>query len=235
MSKYSRLSLVFPLAPILLTSNILMPVAAKEAVFSLTCVGTETDYPINFQYRWGNSKWKTVNVGPGKWKLLKHKYQYPGENRSPELHVRYDTDLTARSAFALSELKSYASPASNCERYGRTYNFHAKNSKIYLVDDEARTSSSAEEADLRNAICVGATIGALISGNHNAASDICNGNPSRQARSQQQLIVPQYPAPPVSAPRSYNPRNTDLQLRQLEIRNNNATRPIDQDTSTPDW
>jgi hypothetical protein len=112
-------------------------VPATAQRFALTCVGTETDDEVNFQYRWGKSdSWTQVSVEPGKWQMLTYKYDYAGENSSPQLQIRYDDDLSDDSNFVISDLDSYAAKNRYCEGEGKTYNFHQRGLELYIVEED---------------------------------------------------------------------------------------------------
>jgi len=84
--------------------------ARPLARYALACVGTETGGKVNFQVRWGsNDSWVATSVNPGKWKVLTHQYDYPGENKSPQLQIRFDDDLSNDSHMVIVDLNAYAS------------------------------------------------------------------------------------------------------------------------------
>ncbi|MFM7313228.1 MAG: hypothetical protein ACKO0M_08695 [Cyanobium sp.] len=125
-------SLVIPFAAIQPQSA-----SAQSARFALACIGTETGYTVNFNYRWGTSgQWRSSSVEPGRWIKLMWNYDYPGENRSPKLTVRYDDDATSRTNIVLTDLKVYAASQSNCEAQGKTYNFYQRGNELYIREED---------------------------------------------------------------------------------------------------
>lgn len=111
--------------------------AAQSTRFALTCIGTETGYTVNFAYRWGSSaQWKNSSVAPGKWVKLMWNYQVPGENRSPQLTVRYDDNTTSATNIVRTDLKAYAASNSNCENQGKTYNFYERGTELYIQEED---------------------------------------------------------------------------------------------------
>lgn len=111
--------------------------SAQAARFALVCVGTETGYAINFSYRWGNSgRWSSTSVAPGKWQKLMWNYDYPGENRSPQLTIRYDDNNTRTTNMVRTDLKAYAASQSDCEGQGKTYNFYERGTEIYIQEED---------------------------------------------------------------------------------------------------
>ena len=111
--------------------------SAQSTRFALACIGTETGYTVNFSYRWGSTgTWKSSSVAPGKWVKLMWNYEYPGENRSPQLTVRYDDNTTTASNIVRTDLKAYAASDSNCENQGKTYNFYERGTELYIQEED---------------------------------------------------------------------------------------------------
>ena len=110
---------------------------AESARFALACVGSETGYTVNFSYRWGNSgEWTNSSVGPGKWIKLIWNYDYPGENRSPQLTVRYDDNNTSANNIVRTDLQAYAASEADCEAQGKTYNFYERGTELYIKEED---------------------------------------------------------------------------------------------------
>ena len=96
--------------------------------------------------------------------------------------------------------------------------------------------------ELFDAFCAGAAIGSLISGRSMPEGCLRDETlPQRQTspRYVPSQIRPQRQASPRYIPSQIRPateyRYRGLTPLQIEGRNSNATRPNDQDTSTPDW
>ncbi len=124
---------------LLLPVNLIQPerAAAQSTRFALACIGTETGYSVNFSYRWGSKgQWKNSDVDPGQWVKLMWNYDYPGENRSPQLTVRYDDNTSSATNIVRTDLEAYAASDSNCEKEGKTYNFYQRGTELYIqVED----------------------------------------------------------------------------------------------------
>lgn len=135
----------FALTALLLAATVHAPEAlAQGTQFSLTCIGTETGDTINFQYRWGpDGEWRTTRVQPGKWQAISYRYRYEGENRAPQLEVRFDDDMTSDVNMVRQKLNSYAARTSHCESEGYTYNFFNRRGELFLMTDEVRRSGSS--------------------------------------------------------------------------------------------
>lgn len=108
-----------------------------EALYALTCVGTNTEYTINYEYRWGeDDEWKTASVEPGHWKMHSWDYDYPGEASSPQLAIRYDDDLGDGANHVVTNLDSYAAEYKNCEDEGKTYDFWERDNELFVQEND---------------------------------------------------------------------------------------------------
>ena len=134
------------LSALLLAAAVHAPDAlAQGTQFALTCIGTETGDTVNFQYRWGpDGEWRTTRVQPGKWQAISYRYRYEGENRAPQLEVRFDDDMTSDVNMVRQKLSSYAARTSHCESEGFTYNFFNRRGELFLMTDEGRRSGSSQ-------------------------------------------------------------------------------------------
>jgi len=117
-------------APTTLTPGPPQPAFPAEGV----CLSNSTGVAINFQYRWGQGPWKTMDAAPDRdvelwWNLD------PGQTASPELSIRYDDDF----ADGYTE-RSYVLPRKpttvpvNCDRVAG-YHFAMNGPKIEIYQD----------------------------------------------------------------------------------------------------
>lgn len=114
-----------------------LPASAQRTQFALACLGTETGYTVNFSWRWGDSgRWTQSSVAPGKWKGFRWNYDYPGENRSPNLNVRYDDDATGGTNYVVTKLAAYAAWQEDCEGQGKTFNFYQRGNELYIQEED---------------------------------------------------------------------------------------------------
>jgi hypothetical protein len=91
--------------------------------YALTKIENPLSVPIKYQFRWGeNGEWQTVTLEPRSWRTHWWTYDYPDQNASPKLYVRFDSDMT--EGFYLQEywLVSYAVPDTTPNR-GKVYAF----------------------------------------------------------------------------------------------------------------
>lgn len=111
---------------------------AQGTQFSLTCIGTETGSAINFMYRWGDGgEWKSARVEPGSWQAISYRYSYAGENRAPQLQVRFDDDMSGGVNMVRQGVKSYAARNKDCEGEGFTYQFITRRGELFLESGES--------------------------------------------------------------------------------------------------
>jgi hypothetical protein len=122
------------LAALLLAAT---PAHAAETQYALTCVGTNTDYTIYYQYRWGeDGEWHDASVDPGKWKNHTWDYDYPGEDESPQFMIRYDDDLSDGENQVITRLDSYAAEYNDCEDEGKTYDFYEQDNELFVQEND---------------------------------------------------------------------------------------------------
>lgn len=114
---------------------------AAGTQYALTCIGSETGDTINFQYRWGASgEWRSGSVRPGYWQAISYRYNHEGENRAPQLEIRYDDDMSSAANFVRTRVSSYAAHKVDCEREGYTYNFYNRRGELFLRPQEGLSS-----------------------------------------------------------------------------------------------
>lgn len=114
-----------------LLAGVTMPARADEPRFALVCIGTETDYAVNFEFRWGDGDWEATSVEPGAWKLAM--WPYRGDERSaPTPQVRYDDDLGEGVNRVVTELGVYAAGSEDCEAEGATFDFHERGDELFI-------------------------------------------------------------------------------------------------------
>lgn len=63
-------------------------------------------------------------------------YDAPGENRSPQLTVRYDDNTTNTTNIVRTDLKAYAASDSNCEKPGKTHHFSEHDTETCLQEED---------------------------------------------------------------------------------------------------
>ncbi|WP_460831536.1 hypothetical protein [Lysobacter humi (ex Lee et al. 2017)] len=108
-----------------------LPAQADEPRFALVCIGTVTDYPVNFDFRWEGGDWEATSVAPGGWKLATWPYT-DEDTRAPTPQVRYDDDLGDDVHRVVTDLSVYAADTEDCEGEGATYDFHERDGELFI-------------------------------------------------------------------------------------------------------
>lgn len=114
----------------------------------LVCISNQTGYAIQFFYRWSQTDanpWIQGSVAPGNWAGLYWKYNVPGENQSPPLDIRVDTDRTNAvfwTTYRIAPNHITAMPEANCNQIGsRGYTFRLENGVLKLFAPNTTTLS----------------------------------------------------------------------------------------------
>lgn len=114
-----------------------VPALAKGSRMALACIGTKTGDTVYFAYRWGeDANWTEVSIAPGKWQVMSWRYARPNENRSPQLQVRYDDDMSEGENFVVTDIGAHAAVGDNCEAEGQTYHFIVVDDELFLDADD---------------------------------------------------------------------------------------------------
>lgn len=114
-----------------LLASAALPAWADEPGFALVCIGTATDYPVHFEFRWDGGEWESTSVAPGGWKLATWPYA-DGGRASPTPQVRYDDDLGDDVHRVVTDLTVYAASTRDCEGEGATYDFHERDGELFI-------------------------------------------------------------------------------------------------------
>src|SRR5690606_14234447 len=67
--------------------------------FSLVCVQNSTGHSINYRIRWGTADWKSFTIEAGRRHFHGWEYNKPGNVDSPNLRIRFDSDMTAGTSW----------------------------------------------------------------------------------------------------------------------------------------
>lgn len=120
----------------LVVASILSVSSAGAKEFALACVSSATGDSIYFEYRWGNDDWESVTAEPDQWQMLMWNYDRRNQNRSPQLQIRYDDDMSNSENYVVTDLEAYAADSEDCEGEGKTYHFHDRGGELFLVEDD---------------------------------------------------------------------------------------------------
>jgi hypothetical protein len=70
--------------------------SGRRILYGLTCIYNVTNDPINYSFHWGNGEWKNVWLQPRSGQFHSWAYNDINENRSPDLEVEFDYDLSTK-------------------------------------------------------------------------------------------------------------------------------------------
>jgi hypothetical protein len=106
-------------------------VGQNDYPYAVVCLKNFTDVPVYYSFRWGNSgQWDTREIEPGgsHW----HSYTYePGSRVSPDLIVKFNSNLASGSGVKEYALDRYAVKEQVCE-LGKGYEFVREGNGIDL-------------------------------------------------------------------------------------------------------
>jgi hypothetical protein len=118
-----------------LVTAILLPTAA-HAVFryGVACVKNHTEHIVFYQYKEADGTWHGGSLRPGWETSFAHKYSRPNEDRSPELDIKFDSDLTAQRQFTTTyKLPRRAAVGDSCKE-GAQYAFQYDGGNRRFID-----------------------------------------------------------------------------------------------------
>jgi hypothetical protein len=114
------------LAMALLSAAVDARTASAEVVggmrYGIVTIHNETPYVIRYSYRIGDGNWHQVTLEPKHCRYYWHEYAYANENRSPNFHIRFDSDMTSGVATRRLTLSRNRAPYVKSE-FGRHYDF----------------------------------------------------------------------------------------------------------------
>jgi hypothetical protein len=126
------------LAALGLTACVLASGAAEAATrFGVVCVHNKTNTTINFQVKWADvGRWDNHSLAPGGSHWFSHRYEQQGVDRSPNLLVRFDSDLTQQRYNLTYHLKRRAAAGKSCGE-GKPYAFEYESRNRKFIDLKA--------------------------------------------------------------------------------------------------
>lgn len=100
--------------------------------YALTCISNRSGVNLNYRYKWGNGAWKSGHISPNANKWYSWKYRNATQS-SPNLYVRFDTDLSGRNNYKTYTLKRLAVSEQKCN-LGKKYYFSRNGGIINLFE-----------------------------------------------------------------------------------------------------
>ena len=105
--------------------------------YGVVCIHNRTGVSINFQAKVGNGQWQQFTLAPGANRWFSHKYSFGGQDSSPPLEVKFDSDLRRNSLFNLTyQLKRSAAEGDSCAE-GKPYGFQYEPNNRSFIDLKA--------------------------------------------------------------------------------------------------
>ena len=119
----------------LVVTAIFLPTAAYAVFrYGVACVKNHTDQMVFYQYKEADGTWREGSLRPGWEMTFAHKYSRPNEDRSPELHIKFDSDLNAQSRFTVPyKLPRTAAVGDSCKE-GAQYAFQYEKGNRRFID-----------------------------------------------------------------------------------------------------
>ena len=88
---------------------------------------------INYQVKWGDGSWQQRSIGPNGSRSEWFRYKRPGQNRSPRLQIRFDSDMSGETHNVVYDLKKYASPDRDSKSF-KQYIFRTDGTQGRYID-----------------------------------------------------------------------------------------------------
>jgi hypothetical protein len=116
-------------------ATLLLPASAQAVNrFGVVCVKNTTDVTIPYRVQENNGEWRVRSLEPGWEQAFVHKYSRPNEDRSPELDIKFDSDLRAQRQFRLTyKLPRRAAAGDSCSE-GAQYQFQYDSRNRGFID-----------------------------------------------------------------------------------------------------
>lgn len=100
------------------------PTHIAQNRYALACVVNDTHIPIMYHAKWGSGQWQLYKVEPGYQRGHYWRYENINQNRSPELHVKFDYDLRRNgSQVKVYQISQWAVPNTKCNRLNKKEHF----------------------------------------------------------------------------------------------------------------
>ncbi|GAK58357.1 membrane protein, OmpA family [Candidatus Vecturithrix granuli] len=89
--------------------------------YAIVCVSNETDWQINYMYKWGDDPWESGSLEPNYISWYSWEYD-PGETASPDFTILFDADFSNKENQKTYILERYEANQQSCEE-GKVYSF----------------------------------------------------------------------------------------------------------------
>ncbi len=106
---------------LLMATGFVLSASSAQAAnrFAAVTIENPLNHPVTFMHKTKNSSWRSVTLGPGQHRTLRHMYGRLDEDRSPTLYIKFDQDLSANDYWSSGVVDRYAvrDEASRGKRY----------------------------------------------------------------------------------------------------------------------
>ena len=104
--------------------------------YGIACIYNRTATTINYAIQVGDGAWNAYSIAPGGNRRFSHTYDRQNENRSPDLRVRFDSDLRQGRFNITYKLQRRATQGQSCAE-GKAYAFQYEPNNRSFIDLKA--------------------------------------------------------------------------------------------------
>jgi len=104
--------------------------------YGVACLNNRTKSPINFSAKVGNGQWQRYSLASGSSRSFWHRYEQQNEDRSPNLVVRFDSDLSGGQYYLQYKLTRRTAQGNSCSE-GKAYAFLYEPNNRNFIDLKA--------------------------------------------------------------------------------------------------
>lgn len=104
--------------------------------YGIACIYNRTSTSINYAIQVGSGAWASYSLAPGANRWFSHTYDRQNENRSPDLRVRFDSDLRQGRFNITYKLTRRAAQGQSCAE-GKAYAFEYEPNNRNFIDLKA--------------------------------------------------------------------------------------------------
>lgn len=101
--------------------------------YGIACVFNRTATTINYAVQVGSGQWTNYAIAPGANRWFSHAYDRQNENRSPDLRIRFDSDLRQGRFNITYKLTRRAAQGQSCGE-GKPYAFEYEPNNRNFID-----------------------------------------------------------------------------------------------------
>ncbi len=124
--------------PVLSVAMLVLGLSDAQAAnrYGIACVYNRTGSTINYAIQVGSGGWTRYAIAPGANRWFAHEYDRQNENRSPDLRIKFDSDLRQGRFDITYKLGRRASQGQSCAE-GKGYAFEYERNNRNFIDLKA--------------------------------------------------------------------------------------------------